>query len=72
MGFKRPESWRRILLIALAAAAFRILLGQFVIEPLTAFYLAEANCAGIGKRDYRKREDCVVGFTGGVDFCRVR
>ena len=38
IGFKRPESWRRILLIALAAAAFRILLGQFVIEPLTAFY----------------------------------
>jgi membrane protease YdiL (CAAX protease family) len=38
IGFKRPESWRRILLIAVAAAAFRILLGQFVIEPLTAFY----------------------------------
>src|SRR6266567_5801552 len=38
IGFKRPESCRRILLIALAAAALRILLGQFVIEPLTAFY----------------------------------
>jgi membrane protease YdiL (CAAX protease family) len=38
MGFKRPASWRRVLLIAVAAAALRILLGQFVIEPLTGFY----------------------------------
>ena len=38
MGFKRPASWRRILLIAVAAAALRILLGQFVIEPVTGFY----------------------------------
>jgi len=36
VGFKRPESWRRIVLIALAAAALRILLGDLVIEPLTA------------------------------------
>ena len=38
MGFKRPASWRRIFLIALAAAGVRILLGQFVIEPLTGFF----------------------------------
>jgi len=38
MGLKRPASWRRILLIALAAAALRILLGQFVIEPATGFF----------------------------------
>ena len=38
MGFRRPASWRRILLIALAAAALRILLGQFVVEPLTGFF----------------------------------
>jgi membrane protease YdiL (CAAX protease family) len=38
MGLKRPESWRRIFLIALAAAAARILLGQFVIEPITGFF----------------------------------
>ena len=36
MGFKRPPSWRRIVLIALAAAALRILLGDLVIEPLAA------------------------------------
>lgn len=39
MGFKRPSSWRRIVLIALAAAAARILLGQFVIVPVTGFFL---------------------------------
>ena len=38
MGFKRPPSWRRILLIALAAAALRILLGQFAVEPLTGLF----------------------------------
>src|SRR6266404_4180524 len=38
MGLKRPASWRRILLIALAAAALRILLGQFVTEPATGYF----------------------------------
>ena len=38
MGFKRPASWRRIFLIALSAAALRILLGQFVVEPITGFF----------------------------------
>jgi CAAX protease family protein len=34
-GFKKPESWVRVILIAVAAAALRICLGQFIIEPLT-------------------------------------
>src|SRR2546423_11116629 len=38
MGFLQPESWRRIVLIALAAAGVRILLGQFVIESATGFF----------------------------------
>jgi uncharacterized protein len=38
MGLKRPASWRRIILIALVAAALRILLGQFLIEPVTGFF----------------------------------
>ena len=38
MGLKRPASWRRIFLIALAEAGARILLGQFVIEPITGFF----------------------------------
>src|SRR4249919_3478746 len=37
MGLKEPASWRRILLIALVAAILRILLGQFLIEPITGF-----------------------------------
>jgi len=37
IGFKRPASWRSILIITLVAAAFRIVLGQFVIEPITGF-----------------------------------
>ena len=38
IGLKRPASWRRILLIALVAAVLRILLGQFLIEPVTGFF----------------------------------
>jgi membrane protease YdiL (CAAX protease family) len=35
LGFRRPESWTRIIQIALAAAVLRILLGEFVIDPMT-------------------------------------
>ena len=35
IGFKWPESWMPVVLIALGAAALRISLGDFVIEPLT-------------------------------------
>jgi membrane protease YdiL (CAAX protease family) len=38
MGLKEPASWRRILLIALVAAILRILLGQFLIEPVTGLF----------------------------------
>jgi len=38
MGLKRPSSWLRIFLIALGAAALRLLLGQFVIEPISGFF----------------------------------
>lgn len=47
MGFKRPASWRRILQIAAGAAALRIVLGDFVIEPLaTRFWPAIIAPAG--------------------------
>jgi membrane protease YdiL (CAAX protease family) len=36
LGFRRPDSWRLIVGVALAAAALRLLLSDFVIEPLTA------------------------------------
>lgn len=35
MGFRRPSSWSRVLLIALAAATLRILLSEVLIDPLT-------------------------------------
>lgn len=38
MGFKRPASWMRLVLIALAAAALRIILSSFVVEPLAAHF----------------------------------
>ena len=38
IGLNWPASWRRTVLIALAAAAVRILLGQCVTDPLTAHY----------------------------------
>jgi membrane protease YdiL (CAAX protease family) len=48
MGFRRPEAWRRIVAIALAAAALRILLGDLVIDPLTArFWPAAEAPAGM-------------------------
>jgi hypothetical protein len=36
IGFQRPASWRRTVQIALVAAVLRIVLGEFVIDPLTA------------------------------------
>ncbi|HUC28799.1 MAG TPA: CPBP family intramembrane glutamic endopeptidase [Candidatus Acidoferrum sp.] len=38
MGLRWPTSWRRTVLIALAAAALRILLGTLVIEPITKHF----------------------------------
>jgi membrane protease YdiL (CAAX protease family) len=51
LGFHRPDSWRRIVLIAIAAAALRIVLGEFVIDPLTGMFwppaIAPAEAEGI-------------------------
>ena len=38
MGLGFPASWRRTVLFALAAAALRILLGELVIDPVTAHF----------------------------------
>jgi membrane protease YdiL (CAAX protease family) len=37
-GFKRPDSWVRVVAFAAAAAALRIVLGEYVIDPLTAHF----------------------------------
>jgi len=47
MGLKRPSSWGRICLIALAAAALRIVLGQFVIEPVSALFWAKPTAPAL-------------------------
>ena len=36
MGFSRPASWTRTIQIAVAAAALRIVLGEYVIDPITS------------------------------------
>jgi hypothetical protein len=50
-GLGRPASWSRIVLIALAAAGLRLVLGEFVLDPLTARFwprpIAPAEAAGI-------------------------
>jgi membrane protease YdiL (CAAX protease family) len=38
IGLGWPASWKKTILLAVAAAATRILLGQFVIDPLTAHF----------------------------------
>src|SRR5947208_9605545 len=38
IGFKRPKSWSRIVVIAAAAAVLRLLLGALVVEPLTTHF----------------------------------
>ncbi len=38
MGLGWPASWRRTILFALAAASVRLLLGQLVVDPLTAHF----------------------------------
>jgi len=41
MGLRRPESWTRVLVIAVAAAALRIVLGDYVIVPLATRFWPE-------------------------------
>jgi membrane protease YdiL (CAAX protease family) len=43
MGLRWPVPWPRTVLIALGAAAVRILLGALVVEPLTARFWPAAN-----------------------------
>jgi CAAX protease family protein len=47
MGFKRPVSWRRLVLIALAAAALRILVGQFLVEPVTGIFWSKPTAPAL-------------------------
>ena len=56
LGFRRPASWRLVVLIALAAAALRIVLGYVVIDPLTArFWPPAVSPQGIDEDHGRLR-----------------
>ena len=47
IGLKRPDSWARIVQIAAAAAVLRIVLGEYVIGPITArFWPPAIEAAG--------------------------
>ena len=43
MGLRLPQSWRRTVLWAVVAAALRILLGSFVVGPLSAHFWPAAK-----------------------------
>ena len=43
LGFKRPKSWGRIVTIALAAAAVRIVAGDWLIEPAAQHFWPPAK-----------------------------
>ncbi|HKX98352.1 MAG TPA: CPBP family intramembrane glutamic endopeptidase, partial [Steroidobacteraceae bacterium] len=50
IGFKRPDSWRKLVLIALAAAALRIVLGDLVIDEVTSRFWPEPKApAGVNE-----------------------
>ena len=71
MGFTRPASWRRIVVIALTAAGVRILLGQFVIERVAGFFWPPPS-ARVSERNHRQRENRAPCSIARVDICRVR
>jgi membrane protease YdiL (CAAX protease family) len=50
IGFRRPDSWRKLVLIALVAAALRIALGDFVIDEVTSRFWPEPTApAGVNE-----------------------
>jgi membrane protease YdiL (CAAX protease family) len=67
MGLRRPGSWARVALIAVTAAALRILLGLFVIDPLTARFwppaIAPAEAEGIAGNVAKAAQILVLVWT---------
>ena len=70
MGLKQPASWRRVFLIALVAAILRVLLGQFLIEPVTGFFWPKPIAPALANEITGEREDRIGCFVAGVDVCR--
>ncbi len=46
-GFRRPNSWTRIVLIALAAAAIRLLIGDGVLVPIAQHFWPPAETSAV-------------------------
>ena len=72
MGFKRPASWIRLVLIALAAAALRIILGGRVIQPLAAHFLASDSRSRRNGSDFWEYRDRSGLASSGLDLGGVR
>jgi hypothetical protein len=49
LGFVRPVSWTKTILIAVAAAATRLLLGILVIDPLTSHFWPPAKAPAMAE-----------------------
>ncbi|HTS01752.1 MAG TPA: CPBP family intramembrane glutamic endopeptidase [Thermoanaerobaculia bacterium] len=49
MGLSRPVSWTRTIQIAVAAAALRIVLGDFVIDPITSRFWPPAVAPALAR-----------------------
>ncbi len=49
LGFIRPASWTKTILIAIAAAATRLVLGTLVVDPLTAHYFPAAKAPAMAE-----------------------
>ena len=50
IGLSRPASWARAIWIAMAAATLRIVLGQFVIDPITARFWPPAKAPALANK----------------------
>ena len=49
LGFRRPQSWNRILMIAAAAATLRIVLADYVIDPMSAHFWPPAKAPSLAQ-----------------------
>jgi len=50
LGFRRPDSWPRTWMIAVAAAVVRILIGSLVLDPLSARFWPPSKAPAIASR----------------------
>lgn len=61
-GLKRPDSWKWTVVWALGAAALRILMGEFVISPLTARILPPQHTSSVITRVSGGWKEALLGL----------